>query len=449
MAHETILVIDDDDSLRKIIEFTLRQAGHKVVACANGEEGLKAFDRFKPGLVITDVRLGDISGYTILKKVKAARPATLVIVITAFGSIENAVEAMKLGAYDYLAKPFTLDQLKELVSKATRFQTIQASMPEQSSAAKVTPRKAIVGQSQAMHSVMNLIEKVAASEASVLILGESGTGKELVARSIHQKSVRAQGPFIAVNCAAIPRDLVESELFGHIKGSFTGAVKDRAGKFELARGGTIFLDEIGDLPLELQPKLLRALQERVVEPVGGESHSVDVRVVAATNLDIETAVAKGTFREDLYYRIAVIPVSLPPLRARREDIPALIDHFLEKFGRGSEVTFTATAMQSLRDYRWPGNVRELENAIEQLLVLAPSNTIEESQLPPRIRQNRGLAAREILQLPEEGYSLEELEKEAVLQALERNDWNKTRAAEFLKIPRHILLYRMEKFGITK
>jgi two-component system, NtrC family, response regulator len=449
MAAKSILVIDDDDSLRKVIEFTLRQEGHQVVSCAGGAEGLQAFARIQPGVVITDVQLGDMSGYDVLKAIKSDRPETLVIVITAYGSIENAVDAMKLGAYDYLAKPFSCDQLRILAAKAIRYHEVQGQPSPAHKPLGTRDVAPVIGRSDKLRAVMDLAGRVAASNATVLILGESGTGKELIARAIHSASDRAQGPFVAVNCAAIPRDLIESELFGHVKGAFTGAIKDRSGKFQLARRGTLFLDEIGELPLDLQPKLLRALQERVVEQLGGDALPVDVRVIAATNIDIETAVGNGRFREDLYYRLAVIPLTLPPLRQRREDIPLLFQHFVEKYGKGAEITVTTSAMDCLRNYDWPGNVRELENVVERTLILCPTPVIEENHLPPRIRLNCEIKSRGVLNLPEHGYPLEDLEKEAVMQALLRNDWNQTRAAEFLQIPRHVLLYRMEKFGLKK
>ncbi|HKI51691.1 MAG TPA: sigma-54 dependent transcriptional regulator [Geothermobacteraceae bacterium] len=449
MAKESILVIDDDDSLRKVIEFTLRQEGHQVVACSSGKEGLQEFTRTTSRVVITDVQLGDMSGYDVLRIIKNEQPETQVIVITAFGSVENAVEAMKLGAYDYLSKPFSCDQLRIVAAKAVRSCSLQDKQSSPQKKPEDQKATSVIGHSDKLLAVMDQARKVAASHASVLILGESGTGKELVARAIHEASPRAKGPFVAVNCAAIPKELMESELFGHVKGAFTGAIKDRSGKFQSARGGTLFLDEVGELPLDLQPKLLRALQERVVEQLGGAPVSVDVRVVAATNIDIETAVGKGTFREDLYYRLAVVPLTLPALRHRREDIPLLFNHFVEKYGNGAEITVTTAAMDCLRNYDWPGNVRELENVVERTLILCPAPVIEENHLPPRIRLNSEIKSRGVLNLPEQGYSLVELEKEAVMQALLRNDWNQSRAAEFLQIPRHVLLYRMEKYGLKR
>jgi two-component system NtrC family response regulator len=299
-----------------------------------------------------------------------------------------------------------------------------------------------------MEKVFSIVRKVADTEAAVLITGESGTGKELIARSIHLNSSRCDSPFVAINCAAIPRDLLESELFGHVKGAFTGAIRDKAGKFQLADGGTLFLDEVGELPVELQPKLLRALQEKEVEPVGGTTvQKVDVRIVSAT--DIDRAIAEGTFREDLYYRLAVIPIHLPPLRERRTDIPLLIRHFCAKH-KSANVAFDKEALDALIAYSWPGNVRELENSVERLLIMRGSDTITIGELPDKIlnegkERHQGAA---VVRLPDEGYSLEQLEREVVVDALERNSWNQAAAARFLKIPRHTLIYRLEKFGIT-
>jgi two-component system NtrC family response regulator len=298
-----------------------------------------------------------------------------------------------------------------------------------------------------MEKVFEVIRKVADTEAAVLITGESGTGKELVARSIHANSSRRGAPFVAINCAAIPRDLLESELFGHVKGAFTGAVKDKAGKFQLAEGGTLFLDEVGELPLELQPKLLRALQEKEVEPVGGTKiQKLDVRVVSATNLNVDKAIADGTFREDLYYRLSVIPLHLPPLRERRKDIPLLIRYFCSKHG-SEKVTFEDDALHTLVMYPWPGNVRELENSVERLLIMRNSDTISVDDLPEKLLGNSASGSA-VLRLPAEGYSLEQLEREVVVEALERSNWNQTAAARFLRIPRHTLIYRIEKYGIT-
>jgi two-component system NtrC family response regulator len=444
-----ILIIDDDNSLRRVLEYNLQEAGYAVTAAESGEEGLRLFHEISPELVITDMKMPGMDGMTVLKRVKETAADTPVIMITAFGTVDLAVAAMKAGAYDYITKPFNREELKLTVAKALRFTGLVAEnrMLQDRLVAREDFRS-IIGSSAAMQSVFRLVEKIADSDASVLISGESGTGKELVARSIHERSSRKNGPFVAVNCAAIPRDLLESELFGHVKGAFTGAVKDKAGKFLLADGGTLFLDEIGELPMELQPKLLRALQERVIEPVGGtEPLKLDVRILSATNLDLESALSSGAFREDLFYRIAVIPVHLPPLRERREDIPLLLRHFCRKHG-AAMVKFDDAATGALLGYGWPGNVRELENLVERLLILRSGDTVTVTDIPRKILGNDIIRpGMKVINLPDDGYSLEELEREIVTEALERSGWNQAAAARFLRIPRHVLLYRMEKYGI--
>jgi DNA-binding NtrC family response regulator len=449
-SRETVLVIDDDESLRRVMEYTLHEAGLRVLTAADGIEGLRIFELEKPPVVVTDIQMPGISGYEVLKRIKEESPGALVVVITAYGTVEKAVEAMKLGAYDYLTKPFSRDELRLVVEKALSYRGLQEEnvrLKEQ--LADKVDFTHLVGISDEMQQVFDIVRRVAGSEATVLITGESGTGKELVARAIHNGSERDDGPFIPVNCAAIPGELLESELFGHVKGAFTGAIKDRRGKFEMADGGTIFLDEVGELPVELQPKLLRALQEREIEPVGGSPRKIDVRVVAATNRDLETGMAEGNFRDDLYYRLAVIPVHMPPLRERRSDIPLLIRHFLVKYGSGAAISVGQEAMKALSDYDWPGNVRELENAVERMIILRRSDIIELADLPPKIVRKDRDGAGGVLNLPPEGYPLEDLEKEAVIEALRRHEWNQTRAAAFLRIPRHTLIYRIEKYGIQR
>jgi DNA-binding NtrC family response regulator len=449
-----ILIIDDDTSLRRVLEYNLQEAGYAVATAASGEEGLQRFDEVSPSLVITDMKMPGMDGMQVLRGVKERAPETLVIMITAFGTVDIAVEAMKAGAYDYITKPFNRDELRLTVARALQMNGLATENKKlRSELADRADFGAMVGTSAAMEKVFQIVRKVADTEASVLITGESGTGKELVARSIHACSGRANGPFVAINCAAIPRDLLESELFGHVKGAFTGAIKDKTGRFSLADGGTLFLDEVGELPLELQPKLLRALQERTVEPVGGAKElKIDVRVVAATNLDIENAIAEGTFREDLYYRLAVIPLHLPPLRQRRDDIPLLLRHFCSKH-KASQVSFDTQCLTRLTGYAWPGNVRELENLVERLLIMRGGDTITIDELPDKIRNGEAApgpatASCGVINLPDEGYSLEQLEREVVVQALERNSWNQTAAARFLRIPRHTLIYRMEKYDIA-
>ncbi len=442
-----ILLIDDDVSLRRVTEFNLQEAGYQVLTAADGTEGIAAFKRYRPAVVITDVKMPGISGYEVLEKVLQLEPQTLVIIVTAFSSVEKAVMAMKSGAYDYLTKPFSRDQLRLTVAKAFEFSNLRReNIRLKNALGSQNNNQQIIGQSKAMQSLLQRVEKVAASQASVLITGESGTGKEVIAKALHRGSERADGPFVAVNCAAIPKDLIESELFGHLKGSFTGAVKDRRGKFSLANGGTLFLDEIGELPLDLQPKLLRSLQEQEIEPVGGVPEKVDVRVVAATNRDLEEAMLNAEFREDLYYRLAVVPMELPPLRERKDDIPLLLDFFLCKKQAGVGVCFSAEVLEPLQKYSWPGNVRELENVVEQMLILRQGEVLELVDLPQRIGRSPA-RANSVLNLPEEGYSLEALEQEAVEIALKRCDGNKTKAAAFLRIPRHTLLYRLEKYSI--
>ncbi len=451
-----ILVVDDDASLRRVLEYNLLEEGYQVVPASSGEEGLRLFDEISPDLVITDMKMPGISGMQLLSAIRERSLDAMVIIITAFGTIDLAVKAIKSGAYDYITKPYSRDALRITVANALRFKGLATENRRlKSELSDRADFRTIIGASSAMEKVFGIVDRVADTEASVLITGESGTGKELVARSIHLRSSRQNKPFVAINCAAIPYDLLESELFGHVKGAFTGAVRDREGKFQLADGGTIFLDEIGELPVGLQPKLLRVLQEKAVEPVGGTKPSkLDLRILAATNLDIEKAVSEGKFREDLYYRLSVIPIHLPPLRERREDIQLLIKYFCGKHGE-RKVSFDRECMELMVSYRWPGNVRELENSIERILIMRNGDTIKADDLPEKIRSGAsnslsGINGNEevIVRFPDDGYSLERLEREAVVHALERNRWNQAAAARFLRIPRHTLIYRMEKYGIS-
>lgn len=446
MARQ-ILLIDDDASLRRVTEFNLQEAGYHVLTARDGAAGLTLFKRHRPELVITDVQMPGMDGYEVLAAVLDLEPQTLVIIVTAFSTVAQAVDAMKVGAYDYLAKPFSRDQLSLTVAKAFEYRNLRQENTQLKAAlSENADSEQIIGQSKGMQLLLQRVEKVAASQASVLICGESGTGKEVIAKALHRGSERSKGPFIAVNCAAIPKDLIESELFGHLKGSFTGAIKDRKGKFSLADGGTLFLDEIGELPIDLQPKLLRALQEQQFEPVGGGSEQVDVRVLAATNRNLDEAMLSGQFREDLYYRLAVVPITIPPLRERREDIPLLLEFFLRRRHAGTDVRFSPQVIDYLQKYDWPGNVRELENVVEQMLILRSQDIMGLTDLPERIGRPM-TTSNKVLNLPEEGYSLEALEQEAVEEALRRCHGNKSKAAVFLQIPRHTLLYRIEKYSI--
>jgi two-component system NtrC family response regulator len=357
---------------------------------------------------------------------------------------------MKRGAYDYITKPFNRDELKLIVARALRSSRLEGENRRLRGELqdRFRPEALILGESPAMRAVLDQVHRVAPSDATVLITGESGTGKELVARALHFGGERRGAPFVVVNCGAIPRDLLESELFGHVRGAFTGAVKDKVGKFEQASEGTLFLDEIGDLPLELQVKLLRALQEREIERVGeGKPRRIDVRLVTATNRELEAMVQKGEFREDLYYRIAVIPIDVPPLRERREDIPLLVRHFLRRFAPDAAIEVAPAALELLSHARWRGNVRELQNLCERLVTLRRSDRIEAADLPA-LPTAQSAPAPAVVQLPAEGMSLDAIVVSVIVQALERSGWNQARAARLLRIPRHILLYRMEKYGIT-
>ncbi len=450
MNTARILLVDDDANLRQVIEYSLCERGHSVVAVESGDEALRRLDEGFD-LVITDVILGDISGLEILAQTKARTPHTAVIVITAHGAIQDAVRAMKLGAHDYLTKPFDLEAMALVVDKALRYRAL--TQENVRLRAELTERfsfENIIGVSPKMQAVFATLRTVAASDATVLITGETGTGKELIARALHHNSERRGGPLITVNCAAIPEALLESELFGHVKGAFTGAIQNKKGKFEIADGGTIFLDEVAELGGALQAKLLRVLQEREVEPIGGTAtRAIDVRVVAATNRDLSQAVRRGAFRDDLFYRLAVVPIDLPPLRERREDIPLLVEHFLRKHGKGGELTVTPEAMALLRAYDWPGNVRELENICERIALFVAGTAVTAADIPQAIHFGPPRTEGFRVDLPAGGISLDEVEKAVILQALERTNWNRSQAARFLRIPRHILLYRLQKFGLTE
>lgn len=449
-SKRKVLLIDDDASLRRVTEYSLHSSGFHVLSAVDGKQGLAAFQADHPQVVITDIEMPGVSGYEVLQQIKAERPETLVIVITAYSSVEKSVEAMKQGAYDYLVKPFSRDELILVVEKAFNLLGLQEENHRlKDELEHQLDFSHMVGISDGMQGVFEIVRRVAPTEASVLITGESGTGKELIARAIHQGGERGKGPFIAINCAAIPANLLESELFGHVRGAFTGAVHDRAGKFEQADGGTLFLDEVGEMPIELQPKLLRVLQEMEVEPLGGKVRSVNVRIIAATNQDVEAAIEEGRFREDLYYRLSVIPIELPPLRKRAEDIPLLVEHSLKRLNAGNSVNFTDAALDCLLTYSWPGNIRELQNTVERMVVLNRGEPIDLHHLPAKLRSATYKKKNTVVELPPEGYSLEAIEREVVVQALERNGWNKTQTANFLQVPRHTLLYRIEKYDINK
>jgi two-component system NtrC family response regulator len=443
-----ILLIDDDASLRRVTEYNLSSAGFTVIGAASGREGLALFHKHEPDLVITDVQLGDLDGLQILAAVKKESPLTPVLVITAFGSIELAVRAMQEGAFTFLAKPFDREALRLSCRKALEMRQLHEQKQQLSGEVnRLTGTEGMETANSAMAELLDTARRAANSEATILIAGESGTGKEVLARLVHQNSPRVQGPMVAVNCAAIPENLLESELFGHVKGAFTGAVSSRKGCFQSAAGGTLFLDEIGELRLDLQAKLLRAIQERVVAPVGADQpEAVDVRLIAASNRDLYAAIGQGTFREDLYYRLGVILLHLPPLRERREDIGPLVAHFLLKLGAPAGVRFSAGALAKLKTYSWPGNIRELQNIVERAVILRKGLLIVADELqftgPAQQATANGLP-----DIPDEGLSLEAVEQGLIKKALLKANGNRSEAARLLKIPRHVLIYRLEKFKI--
>ncbi len=444
---KTLLLIDDDASLLRVTEYNLSQGGFKVLAASSGEEGLKLFRKAQPDIVVTDVQLGDVDGLDVLQQMKEERPEIPVIIITAFGSIELAVRAMHLGAFTFIAKPFDRDALRISCTKALEMHNLHRRTRNLTAEVnRLTGASGMETVNSAMAELLHTALKVAESTATVLITGESGTGKEVLARLIHQHSPRRKETFIGVNCAAIAKNLIESDLFGHVKGAFTGAVKDHQGRFQRADGGTLFLDEIGELLPEMQVKFLRVLQEKKVEAVGGQQEEeVDVRIIAATNRNLQDAITQGDFRKDLYYRLSVIPLHLPPLRERKDDIPALVRHFLKKHDAPPEVMFSAAGLEKLQEYDWPGNIRELQNVVERSVILrsAPEITAEDILLPGNgIQHSRGM-----FQLPPNGISLEEVEKSLIEQALTLAEGNRSQAARLLQIPRHVLIYRLEKFNI--
>ena len=452
MSKKTILIVDDDESQRRLIEFWLQEEGYATMTANDGRSGLHAFEQKSPGLVIADIRMPGMDGIDLLSRIKDINPDTPVILITAFGAVTNAVEAMKLGAADYILKPLNPDELKLSVQRAFEHQQLLSENRYLRDFADAAFRfENLVGQSRKMRDVFDLALQVARRESTVLLVGESGTGKELLAKAIHQNSLRSAKPFVTINCGAIPETLIEAELFGYRKGSFTGAIADRIGKFEAANEGTVFLDEIGDLTPSLQVRLLRVIQEREIDKIGSPHPlKVNVRILAATNRQLKTLVEDGQFREDLFYRLSVVTINLPPLRDRKEDIPLLVEHFLKKHCNRYQIplmTVADRALEVLTHYNWPGNVRELENVIERLVVLGKGGTINPEHLPMEIREPQSRIGSISLKLPDEGISLEEVEKEILLRALEKHDWHQTKAARYLNISRKTLIYRMEKYSL--
>lgn len=455
-----ILVVDDEESIREFFEIMLKREGYEVFTAANGREGLEVLKRQPVDLVISDIQMPEMSGMELLTKVKELDPEMLVLMITAFGSTETAVEAMKLGAYDYVQKPFKIDEVKIIIRQALERRTLKL---ENAQLKKELGTKYafdnIIGGAPPMMRIYEMVKRVANTKSSVLITGESGTGKELIARAIHYNGPLKDKPFVTVNCGAIPENLMESEMFGHKKGSFTGAIADKKGLFEVANGGTIFLDELGELPLTMQVKLLRVIQEGTFKRVGGtEDITVDVRIISATNKNLELEVKTGRFREDLFYRMNVIQIHCPPLRERKEDIPMLANHFLDKFSKalGANVKkISNEAMEIIKRYHYPGNVRELENIIERTVALEPGSMILPESLPRHlmdVQQPTGqLDANKIEIDGDKGIDLEKLvadfERTLLTKALQQTGGIKKKAAKLLNISFRSMRYRVDKYGL--
>jgi two-component system, NtrC family, response regulator PilR len=450
-----ILVVDDELSMREFLSILLEREGYDVTVASSADEALRLMETALFDLVLSDVNMPGLSGIELLSRIKEKSPETAVLMLTAFSAAEQAVEAMKLGAYDYVCKPFKNEEIKQLVKNALEKQGLKReNILLKMDASERDSFCGIIGKSRKMRELFDLIQKVAASQSSVLILGESGTGKELAARSIHTCSPRKSKPFVAVNCGAIPENLIESELFGHKKGSFTGAVGDRPGLFEQAEGGTLFLDEIGELPLLMQTKLLRVLQEREFKRVGdAQTRKTDVRIISASNRDLEGQVKDGTFREDLFYRLNVVQLVMPPLRERIEDIPLLMEYFCRKYqasGQTVPTTITPGALKALMNHPFPGNIRELENCIERSLIIDPA-VISEISLPQQLLASKMPCLTSDCDIPESGMMLEplleELEKKYLLKALEKTGGAKKKAGELLGMSFRSFRYRLAKFGL--
>ena len=446
----TILVVEDDDAMRDLLVEELRDAGNRVLSAPGGRLGLDVARSEPIDLVVTDLRMPDLDGFDLIRDLAALSDPPHIVMITAFGSIETAIKAVKLGAYDYITKPFEIDELLLLCDKALGERALRRQVARlQREVERQYGFENIIARSEAMKEILALVTRIAGSTASVLITGESGTGKELIARAIHYNSPRARGPFVAVNLAAVPEGLIESELFGHKKGAFTDARSDRPGLFAEADGGTIFLDEIGELALPLQAKLLRVLQEHELRPLGAtKTQRIDVRVLAATNRNLEGMLAEGTFREDLYYRLNVIQLDLPPLRARPEDVIPLAEHFVAQFGArqtpSRRLRLAADAQQILLSYSWPGNVRELHNVLERGIALCQGDVIRADDLPNHVREKKPA---DFLQVAlARRMTLAELEREYIERVLDDEGGNKTRAAQRLGLDRKTLYRKLEEYA---
>jgi two-component system nitrogen regulation response regulator NtrX len=448
-----LLIVDDEASIRDVLKQLFEYEGHEVELAADAAEGLEKLGTFRPHVTFLDVKMPGLDGLEALSRMRAEDPAALVIMVSGHGTIDTAVEATRKGAFDFLEKPLDTDRLLVTLRNALELSGLSRQVEELRS--EVESRHEIVGSSFQIRQVVERIERVAPTDARVLVTGENGTGKELVARAVHRLSERRDGPWVEVNCAAIPSELIESELFGHLKGSFTGAVSDRAGKFEQADGGTLFLDEVGDMALSAQAKVLRALEEGVVTRVGGQKPvEVDVRVVAATNKELEEEIREGRFREDLYYRLNVVPVRVPPLRERREDIPMLVRHFTELTVHADRVrprSFSAEAVKRLQAMEWPGNVRELRNTVERLLILSSGEEIDVSDVELLVgsgAEEAGLGA-DLAAAETFSEFKDRAERAFILQKLRDNDWNVSETARRVDMPRSNLYKKIERYGLVR
>ncbi|MBN8542261.1 MAG: sigma-54-dependent Fis family transcriptional regulator [Deltaproteobacteria bacterium] len=455
-----ILVVDDEESIREFLDIMLRKEGYEVTCVEDGQKAIDTLKKKSFDLLISDLQMPNVTGIELLKHCRETYPDLLFMMITAFGTAESAVEAMKMGAYDYITKPFKIDEVRINIANALRSRNLEVeNRVLRKELQKEYSFQNLVGNSEAMHKIFELIRKVSDSPTNVLVTGESGTGKEMVAKAIHYNSPLKDRPFVSVNCGAIPENLVESELFGHKKGSFTGAISDKDGLFEVADGGTLFLDEIGELPLSSQVRILRAIQEKTVRRVGGtEDIKVEVRIIAATNRDLEFMVQQGTFRQDLYYRLNVINIRTPALRERRDDIPLLASHFLQKYSERFNKaiqTISKEAMDLLRKYDFPGNVRELENIIERTVALESGATVLPESLPQFVNtpSGRKMVSSDGIEITDDGIDLQkvldQLEKELLVKAIHQANGVKKRAAKLLGITFRSMRYRVEKFSLGK
>lgn len=454
-----ILVVDDEAAIQKALVRFLKKLDYDADGASDGTEAVEMAKHKVYDLVISDLTMPNMTGIELMRELKKLHADTTFLIMTGYGTIESAIEAIKEGAFHYITKPFELNDMGLLVDKAVRFKRLSHDNEVLQRQVKgLYGFQNIIGCSEQIKEMFRLIERVADSDSNILVLGESGTGKELVARAIHYNSPRANRPLIPVNCGAIPENLLESELFGHMKGSFTGAVNSKVGKFEQAEGGTIFLDEIGDMSLKLQVKLLRVLQERKLEPVGStHTLDIDVRVIAATNHNLEELVAQRKFREDLYYRLNVIPLTIPPLRERACDIPLLINHFVDSFAKTNQLVkpiISEEIMNVFLNYKWPGNVRELENTMERLVVLRHSQKVSREDLPEKFTQLApSYFTKNLLSIPDNGISLknvvDDFENSLIVKALDKTNWNKNRAAGLLHLNRTTLVEKIKKRNISK